>query len=431
MPRNTVRRWRHDPRMTELFLGIDLGTSGIRCAVVDANRRLIAMTRAGYPDDTARGWWDAVTDGLHQMRREIGDAAMARIKAAAVDGTSGTMVLVDARLDPVTPPLMYNSGGFEREALAIAPHAPAGDITLGPASGLARLLHLQGMAGAQTATHMCHQADFILAKLRGRAGASDENNSLKTGYDPARRCWPDWLVGTGLRRDLLPQVHPVGTALGPVAPQVASAFGLNKALVLRAGTTDSIAAFLATGAAQGGEAVTSLGTTLAIKLLSDRRIEDASRGVYSHRLGDRWLVGGASNTGGGALLAHFTLDRIMDLAVQINPAQPFGPRYYPLVGTGERFPVNDPARQSVVSPRPADDAAFLHGLLEGIAHIEADCYRVLEDLGAPVPSVIWTAGGGGASEVWTAIRRRVVSASIRRAPQTEAAIGAAFVCLDP
>jgi D-ribulokinase len=54
---------------------------------------------------------------------------------------------------------------------------------------------------------------------------------------------------------------------------------------------DSIAAFLAAGVETPGEAVTSLGSTLAVKLLSEARVEDAAFGVYSHRLGDGWLVG--------------------------------------------------------------------------------------------------------------------------------------------
>ena len=73
-----------------------------------------------------------------------------------------------------------------------------------------------------------------------------------------------------------------------------------------AGTTDGVASFIATRAAAPGDAVTSLGTTLVLKLLSDKPIFAPAQGVYSHRLGDRWLAGGASNTGGGALLAHFS-----------------------------------------------------------------------------------------------------------------------------
>lgn len=58
---------------------------------------------------------------------------------------------------------------------------------------------------------------------------------------------------------------------------------------------DSIAAFLAVGIdpSELGAAVTSLGSTLAVKLLSDSRVDDAAYGVYSHRLGDTWLVGAA------------------------------------------------------------------------------------------------------------------------------------------
>ena len=55
--------------------------------------------------------------------------------------------------------------------------------------------------------------------------------------------------------------------------------------------TDSIAAFVAAGVQQPGEAVTSLGSSLAVKLLSEARVDDAATGVYSHRLGDTWLVG--------------------------------------------------------------------------------------------------------------------------------------------
>ena len=57
---------------------------------------------------------------------------------------------------------------------------------------------------------------------------------------------------------------------------------------------DSVAAFVAAGVSQPGEAVTSLGSTLAVKLLSEARVDDAATGVYSHRLGSTWLVGAAS-----------------------------------------------------------------------------------------------------------------------------------------
>jgi sugar (pentulose or hexulose) kinase len=90
-----------------------------------------------------------------------------------------------------------------------------------------------------------------------------------------------------------------GTPIAPVTPQAAQRSGLPESCIICTGTTDSIAAFLAAGVDSPGQAVTSLGSTLAIKLLSDQRVDDARYGIYSHRLGTSWLVGGASNTGAG------------------------------------------------------------------------------------------------------------------------------------
>lgn len=414
--------------MTDLFLGIDLGTSGIRCAVIDDAGTPVAMTRGSYPDASAMGWWQAVTEGLDALASEIGPDAMARITRAAIDGTSGSMVLIDGALTPVTDPLMYNSAGFTAEAAHIADHAPEGHITRGPSSALARLLRLQSLDKSNSARHLCHQADFILAQLTRQPGHSDENNALKTGYDVARRQWPAWIADTNVNTALLPQVHIVGRAVAPMDPEIAARYGFSPALQLHAGSTDSIAAFLACGVTKVGEAVTSLGTTLAIKLLSDTRIDDPARGIYSHRLGDTWLVGGASNTGGGALLVHFTAEEMTALSDQIDPATDSGLDYYPLPKTGERFPVNDPDLPSRTSPRPASDAAFLHGLLEGIARIEALSYAEMHSLGAPRPSHVHTAGGGAANTIWSQLRARILATPVTAAQTPEAAIGMARLC---
>lgn len=174
---------------------------------------------------------------------------------------------------------------------------------------------------------------------------------------------------------------------------MAARFGLSLDAVVHAGTTDSIAAFLAAAPMTLGAAVTSLGTTLAVKLLVDRRIDRPEIGLYSHRIGPGWLVGGASNSGGGALLAHFDPDAIARLSGRIDPARPSGLDYYPLPAPGERFPVADPRLPSRVTPRPGDDVAFLHGLLEGIARIEAACYDAIAECGGLRPDAVLTGRG--------------------------------------
>lgn len=86
---------------------------------------------------------------------------------------------------------------------------------------------------------------------------------------------------------LFPQrVFAPSAPVAAVTAEVASRTGLPSSCVVCAGTTDSIAAFVAAGVSKPGEAVTSLGSTLAVKLLSDTRVDDAAYGVYSHRLGE-------------------------------------------------------------------------------------------------------------------------------------------------
>ena len=114
---------------------------------------------------------------------------------------------------------------------------------------------------------------------------------------------------------------------------------------------------------------------------------------------------------------------------RIDPAKPSGLDYYPLVEPGERFPVNDPELKPRLDPRPEDDSVFLHGLLEGIARIEARCYETIATAGGGRPTRIFTAGGGAQNAVWTAIRARHLGLTPEAAAQTEAAIGVARVAM--
>ena len=418
--------------MNGLALGIDLGTSGIRSAVVDRGGAVLSMARADYGPHAAgrsdaNAWWTGVQACLAAQIDDLGAKGIdqRRIERVGVDGTSGSMVLTDAGLNPVTQALMYSSSGFEAEAEIIAAHAPDTHITRGSGSALARALRLQSEDTEGRAVHLLHQADFIAAKLMGTGGHSDHNNALKTGFDPGTGYWPDWFADIGLRTDLLPEVVPAGTPLNPIAGEKAARFGLSPGAMIHAGTTDSIAAFLACAPMELGVAVTSLGTTLAVKLLSDRRIDAPALGLYSHRLGNGWLVGGASNTGGGVLRDFFTVDELAALSQRIDPALPSRLDYYPLRRPGERFPVNDPTLAPRMTPRPADDAGFLHELLEGIARIERRCYEAMTEQGAPWPTRVFTAGGGGANPVWTAIRSRILGLPLPSAEASEAAIGVA------
>jgi sugar (pentulose or hexulose) kinase len=258
---------------------------------------------------------------------------------------------------------------------------------------------------------------------------SDYHNALKMGLDLDELKWPAWVEYLA-DVDYLPVPIAPGARLATVSRPRARYLGINPGCMVHAGTTDSIAAFLAAGVMHSGDAVTSLGSTLVLKLLSDTRVESAEHGVYSHWFGTRWLAGGASNAG-GAVLRQFFDDRQLDaLSAKIDPAVASPLDYIPLPRTGERFPVNDCTLAPRLTPRPADDAEFLHGLLESLARIEARGYALLAELGASPLGHVETAGGGARNPVWIRIRQRLLGVPVMRAMHAEAAYGAALLARD-
>lgn len=416
---------------TRLHLGLDIGSSGVRAVAIDdggvplaeARQPLAAPERDGSCiTQDPRAWWQAVERVVAALVPQI---EAAQVVSIAVDGTSGTLLLTDANGEPLSAGWMYNDASCLAEAARIAAVAPPDCAAHGASSPLARLLHLQDRHA--DARHVLHQADWITARLAGRVGIADENNVLKLGYDVRERRWPGWMDTLGVRRELLPEVVAPGTPIGRLSGSLARAWGLREDVIVAAGTTDGVAAFLATGAFEVGDAVTSLGTTLVVKLLSDRPLFAPAYGIYSHRLGERWLPGGASNSGGGALLRFFDVARMEGLTPQLDPRHPTGLDYYPLPACGERFPISDPALASRTEPRPADDARFLQGLLEGIAAVERLAFDRLHELGAPYPTRVFSVGGGARNPAWSRIRERVLGVPLVEPVRQDAAYGTALL----
>jgi D-ribulokinase len=417
----------------KIYIGIDVGTSGCRATAIDAERRVRAESRVALPPPRVRGpavdqdptvWWE----GVYRVLSDLLTSVPAReVAAIAVDGTSGTVLLTDANGKPVGPALMYNDTRARPAAERVGNTAPAESAVHGATSALAKVLYLQQAFGHRRPQYALSQADWIAGTLTGRFGLSDDNNCLKLGFDPVTRTWPAWLEGLGLDSALLPEVHRPGTPLGTVGSVARSAFGLPPGTLVAAGTTDSTAAILATGAQHPGEGITSLGSTLVVKVVSATPLFAPRYGVYSQPFGAFWLAGGGSNSGGAVLRHYFDDCEIEQLSGSIPADRKSGLDYYPLLAPGERFPVNDPDLPPRLVPRPTDPVRFLHGLLEGIARIEAQGYSRLRELGAPVLLCVRSVGAGARNTAWRTIRQALIGVPLVAAKHAEAAYGAAML----
>ncbi|XP_027355353.1 D-ribulose kinase isoform X1 [Abrus precatorius] len=415
-----------------LYLGLDFGTSGARFAIIDEGGTIQAEAKKEYPlypsgesYDWVRSWKETLSSLLEDVPLEL----RRHIASISIDGTSATTIIVDSDTgEPLWRPFLYNESCPDALPMVKSIAPPNHTVCTG-SSTLCKLVSWWNHVGSdKKSALLLHQADWLLWLLHGKLGVTDYNNALKVGYDPEVDSYPSWLVSQPYYH-LLPSVVAPGTPIACLKEEIRNQFGFQKDCVVCAGTTDSIAAFLAARATQPGKAVTSLGSTLAIKLLSNTRIEDSRFGVYSHRLDDKWLVGGASNTGGAVLRQLFTDDQLDKLSEQINPSQISLLDYYPLPKAGERFPVADPNLAPRLLPRPENDVEYLHGILESIARIEAKAYGLLKELGATEVDEVFTSGGGAKNEKWIKIRERVLGLPVCRANQTEAAYGAALLAI--
>jgi xylulokinase len=485
----------------QLFVGFDLGTSGARISVIEASSSssddddTTTDTLLGYKEvytqaipwsekgtyDDPDAWIQAIETLLSGAQQGLGESGnnnnnnLQSVVSICVSGTSASCLLMDRSTLQVTRSArMYNynvmaaagDGGaddettstFGTQAVALLDqYAPPRHTARAPTGSLAKLLAWQIESPLQKEEVLCHQSDFISTRLLGNASPvkSDWHNCLKLGYDVRQNKWPEWiescLISAGISNPLggengvIPlQVVSPGQPIGTISSEMSELLGLPKNTVLVGGTTDSNAAFFAAAGTKPsfGTAVTSLGSTLAMKQLSQTYVEDADRGVYSHRFPtfsnekeQAWLVGGASNVGCAVLRKlEFGNDELDQLSKEIDPMTDSPLSYYPLTKKGERFPVADGNKEPVLEPVPASRKEYLHGILQSIGDVERDGFLVLQELGAPPPSVVWTCGGGSRNDMWSKMRERRLAASfggenvsVRRADCTEASFGAALL----
>lgn len=386
-----------------LSLGFDFGTSGVRACLIDSGKTnailhegSLSWTDIPSVEADQRACATAWINALEQLITNIPSDMRCRVQHMCLSGTSASALLVRHGANGLytvsRPPRMYDYNvvtqtSWGKDAMEIVKQfSPLDSAALAPTSTLPKLIAWNLETALAPNELLVHQADFILHHLCHDLSTeqplptqipfcSDWNNALKLGYDVKSLEYPPWLLKllahSNINPTALPRVIEPGALIGSISVSLATRLGLSKHCVVKAGTTDSIAAFLASGAASSGQAVTSLGSTLAIKMLSDRPVEDSSRGIYSHRIGNQWLVGGASNVGCAVLRQqNFSNVELEKLSDQIDPNSDSPLEYYPLTKIGERFPENDPLKAPVLTPVPASRRDYLHGILYAISKIE-------------------------------------------------------------
>jgi sugar (pentulose or hexulose) kinase len=393
--------------MKEVFLGIDCATQSSRSVLIDSDGAIysrhsidlapVQRGSDGRLTQDPQSWLTAMDGHFAYARNEAMKQDLV-IAGASISATSGTFVLTDKNGKPIADAAMYNDGRA--------------------ANPLARAEKIISEVGAGTYL-FAHTPEYIVAHLTGQqlsAVATDWSHAMKTGVDLHSKSWSATATDTAQKSSItLPSVVAPGSLLGRTT---------DGDIPLYAGMTDGCTAQISVGATSMGSAVSTLGTTLVLKVVGDKEI--AGPGFYSHLLpAERWLGGAASNLGGISFEKYQSEIKSWDQKAAAHGPASFA--VYPLVGTGERFPIANKDMKCVATGTPQNEADEYRAILEGIAFAERYAFEILESAGAQISGAIYSAGGGSRSVIWSEIRATVMNRPIATVKDSGSDSGAAMI----
>jgi sugar (pentulose or hexulose) kinase len=430
-------------RLGEVWLGIDLGTQGVRAVAYDADGHVagegataLDSSRAGPRHEQDPGqWWRAVAGATRQALAAAHDPP---VRGVAVDSTSGTVLLVDDAGHALTPALMYDDSRavdlVERvNEVGGGVWAQLGYQRMQASWALPKLLWLLAEHPDARNGRLAHQTDVVNRRLVGHAVPTDLASALKTGAHLLEEAWPaEVMEELGVPAHVLPELVRSGTVIGAVCPAAAESTGIPAGTPVVAGTTDGCAAQLGAGALAVGSWNSVLGTTLVLKGVTAHLVQDPTGAVYSHRSPDgHWLPGGASSTGAGVLTRDFAGRDLDDLGRRAATREPASALAYPLVSDGERFPFVAPGARPFLLGALDDEADTFAALLQGVAFVERLCFDHLDLLGAPVDGDLVLTGGATRSTYWCQLRADVLGRPVTLVENAQPALGAAVLAASP
>lgn len=419
------------------WLGFDFGTQGVRGIALSESGSVLG--RSSHPLTSRREglrheqqpeeWWQAF---VRISRAVLSEAPKHSVEGLAIDGTSGSILLVNNYGEALTAGLMYDDLRAVEEARQIDQSGCWSHRHRIQASwALPKLLWLlRERRGVAPGVRVAHQVDFINGQLAGCNVPTDSSNALKTGYDLERDSWPrEIFLEQGLPEEILPDVVCPGTRIGSVCAGASAMTGIPQGTPIVAGMTDGCAAQIAAGALELGSWNSVLGTTLVLKGVSKEALLDPAGVIYSHRSPDgNWLPGAASSTGAGALTSRFA-NRDLDVLTRraAERCQPSKLIAYPLIGRGERFPFVSTDAEGFVLGEPSNEIDLFAAVLEGVSYIERLCFEYFEMLGASTDGELTLTGGAVRNRYWCQLRADVLGRPVCLPEHGEPAFGMAVL----
>ena len=404
-----------------MYLGIDLGTSGVKAMLIDADQKVVgsASSREVATSRPHPGWseqdpadWIRATEEAVAGLRAAHPAAFAAVRGIGLSGHMHGATLIDADDAVLRPCIMWNDTRSHKEAAALDADPSFRRITgniVFPGFTAPKLAWVKANEPAVFAKvrRVLLPKDFLRLWLAGEHLSEMSDSAGTSWLDTGARKWSaELLAVTDLDENQMPGLVEGTEPGGILRPALASAWGLGEGVVIAGGAGDNAASACGMGTVREGAAFVSLGTSGVLFAANARYLPNPESAVHAfcHALPETWHQMGVILSATDALNWHsrVTGASAADLTAELGEGlkAPSRVTFLPYL-SGERTPHNDAAIRGAFLGlgHESGRAVLTQAVLEGVSFALRDNLEALKSAGTTL-SRVTAIGGGSRSHYW-------------------------------
>lgn len=402
------------------YLGLDLGTSGLKALLIDEEQKIIASAHAelhvsrphqSWSEQQPQDWIKAAETAITRLKAEHG-TALSNVRGIGLSGQMHGAVLLDEQDQVLRPAILWNDTRSHAQAAQLDTdpqfRALTGNIVF-PGFTAPKLLWVKDNEREIFARikKILLPKDYLRLWLTGEHVSEMSDASGTSWLDVAQRKWSaDLLAATELDESQMPHLVEGTDISGTLRAELCQQWGMASGVVVAGGAGDNAASACGIGTVKAGQAFASLGTSGVLFAANDSFLPrpDSAVHAFCHALPQTWHQMGVILSATDALNWYSTITGHEAAALTQELGDdlqaPSGVSFLPYL-SGERTPHNDSLIRGSFTGLSHNDnrVALTQAVLEGVAFAFRDNLEALEKAGTQLESVM-AIGGGSRSTYW-------------------------------
>lgn len=427
-----------------MYLGIDLGTSGIKVVLIDKNQNIIASSKASlevqrkfpkWSEQNPSDWIDALESAIAQLKKTNSNE-LKLVKGIGLSGQMHGATLIDKDDKILRPCILWNDTRSFKEAQELDSIKEFREITgniVFPGFTAPKLLWVKNNEPEvfEKVFKVLLPKDFLRLYITGKYVSEMSDSAGTSWLDTKNRCWSETLLEkTGLGIEHMPELVEGVDNSAFVKSEIASKWGLSENVIVAGGAGDNVATAIAAGTVNKGDSFVSLGTSGVLFSSIEEYLPNAQSAVHTfcHAFDNQWHQMGVILSATSCLewFAKVNNISVQELSNELDESlnAPGSAIFLPYL-SGERTPHNDAKIQGVFAglTHNCSRKDLTQAILEGVSFALKDNLKALEIAGGEVKRVT-ILGGGSNSKYWLELMATVLNVPVDIPKESD--FGAAF-----